>query len=331
MKVSKQFKVTTALSMALLMGLSTQAFAAQSPIDVSVYQVPMHFTFDGKEYAPPEGQKGFIYEGSTYVPIRFISYALDKAVKWDADTYTVTIAEPKEADKININEYKMNTQVNTKLNEKFDKANLVSSKLNVYKEKIAYVFDGVSKSPSEDLPGYIVDGSLYVPMRFFSESIGKTINWDPKTFTVSAVTALDKKDPEVKVPEIPKPDPQVPAAGGGGAVGGGGPVGGGEGEGTTKASLDSIKSETEAQLRDLQAKSNDELTSLYNQYKSSQDTSLIAEALTKVAEADASFNQLMNDLNTKLTNNGYDTSIVNSYREQYAQLKENAQNEIKGN
>nr|WP_240159868.1 copper amine oxidase N-terminal domain-containing protein [Paenibacillus aceris] len=272
---------------------------------------------------------GFIYEGSTYVPIRFISYSLDKAVKWDADTYTVTISEPKETDKINIKEYKLNAQVYSKSNEKLDKAKLTSSKLNVYKEKIAYVFDGVAKSPSDDLPGYIVDGSLYVPIRFFSESVGKTINWDPKTYTVSAVTTPVKKDPEVIVPETPKTEPTAPAAGGS-TVGGGGAVGGGGGGGSTKPSLDSIKSETEAQLRDLQTKSKEELTSLYNQYKSTHDTSLIADASTKIDEADSTFNQLMSDLNTKLSNNGYDTSIVDTYRAEYEQIKEDAKNDILG-
>ncbi|MGQ7889881.1 copper amine oxidase N-terminal domain-containing protein [Paenibacillus sp. WC2504] len=330
MKVKKHYTTAAGLSLALLLGISTGASASQTPVDVDVYQIPMHFKFDGKEYAPPEGQMGFIYEGSTYVPIRFISYSLDKAVKWDADTYTVTISEPKEADKVNIKEYKLNTQVYSKSNEKIDKSKLVSSKLNVYKEKVAFIFDGVAKSPSDDLPGYIVDGSLYVPMRFFSESVGKTISWDPETYTVSAVTTPDVKDPEIKVPETPKPDPQAPAAGGGGAIGGGG-TGGSGGGNITKPSLDALKSETEAQLRQLQAKSKEELTSLYNQYKNTQDKNLIAEALNKIAETDATFNRLMNDLDTKLTDNGYDTSIINTYKEQYNQIKEDAKNEIISN
>ena len=70
MKVSKGFKAIVGLSLVFIMGFSAQANAAQAPTDVDVYQIPMHFTFDGEEYAPPEGQQGFIYEGTTYVPIR---------------------------------------------------------------------------------------------------------------------------------------------------------------------------------------------------------------------------------------------------------------------
>ncbi|NOU89009.1 hypothetical protein GC102_25145 [Paenibacillus sp. LMG 31460] len=325
MKATKRFKVSAALSIALVMGMSTQAFAAQAPLDVNVYQIPMHFTFDGKEYAPPEGQQGFIFEGSTYVPIRFISYSLDKAVEWNADTYTVTIAEPKETDKINISEYKLNAQVHSKSNEKIDKSKLTPSKLNAYKEKISYVFDGVAKSTSVDLPGYIVDGSLYVPIRFFSESVGKTINWDPETYTVSAVTVPDKKDPEVKLPEVPKVDPKAPVVGGGGGpVGGGGAPGGG----TSKPSLDSITTDTEAKLKQLEAKSSEELRALYDQYLISKDPALIVQALTKISQADSEFNQIMNDTNSKLTNNGYDNSIIDTYKEKYEQAKEDAKNNI---
>lgn len=331
MKVTNRFKATAGLSLALFMGMSTGVSAAQSPIDVDVYQVPMHFTFDGKELAPPDGQMGFIYEGSTYVPIRFISYSLDKAVKWDADTYTVTIAEPKETDKINISEYKLNAQVHSKSNDKFDKSKLVSSKLNVYKEKISYVFDGVSKSPSEDLPGYIIDGSLYVPMRFFSESVGKTINWDPVTYTVSAVTTPDKKDPEVKVPETPKPETQVPAAGGGGAVGGGGSVGGGGGGDTTKPSLDSIKSATKAKLDQLEAESSSRLTDLYIQYLATNDPALKKQGEEVLAEIDSRFNEIISSAETQLNNNDYDTSVISEYKQAYEEKKEQAKNAINPN
>ncbi|OAS21863.1 copper amine oxidase N-terminal domain-containing protein [Paenibacillus oryzisoli] len=312
MKASQRLKVITGLSLAVMMGITAQASAAQAPLDVNVYQVPMHFTFDGKEYAPPEGQQGFIYEGTTYVPIRFISYSLDKAVNWDPTTYTVTIAEPQATDKINISEYKLNTQVYSKSNEKFDKSKLAPSNLKVYKEKINYVFDGVKKSPADELPGYIVDGSLFVPIRFFSESVGKTINWNPETYTVSADTKEDKK-PEVKLPET-KPVVTPPIGGG---VGGGG--GGGS---TIKASEASIRADAEAKMDQLKAEAKAALQALYDQYKANPDPSLILEGLAKVEQYDNQFAQLNNDTKSKLSENGYDTSITDRYKEQYEQMKE---------
>ncbi|CAN7342270.1 copper amine oxidase N-terminal domain-containing protein [Paenibacillus sp. LjRoot56] len=315
MKASQRLKVITGLSIAVMMGISAQASAAQAPLDVDVYQVPMHFTFDGKEYAPPEGQQGFIYEGTTYVPIRFISYSLDKAVNWDPNTYTVTIAEPKTTEKINISEYKLNTQVYSKSTEKFDKSKLAPSNLKVYKEKINYVFDGVKKSPSDELPGYIVDGSLFVPIRFFSESVGKTINWDSETYTVSAVTKEEKK-PEVKLPEVkPETKPVTP-----------GPVGGGGGGGapSTKPSEASIKADAEAKLTQLKESASSKLQALYDQYKENPSSSLIANGKAILDQIESQFNQIISETTDKLNTNGYDTSIINSYEDQYNQIKDDA-------
>ncbi|OCT10712.1 hypothetical protein A8709_23020 [Paenibacillus pectinilyticus] len=308
MKVRNHFKIIAGLSLALTMGFSTLASAAQTPTDVNVYQIPMHFTFDGKEYAPPEGQQGFIYEGTTYVPIRFISYSLDKAVSWDPATYTVTIAEPKASEKININEYKINAQVYTKSEEKLDKSKLALSNLTVYKEKISYVFDGVTKSPSDELPGYIVDGSLYVPIRFFSESVGKTINWDPVTYTVSATTTEVKKDDE-KLPETTKPGTTAPVAGGGG------------GGGVTKPTFESIKAETDSRVSALRSKAASELLDLYAKYLSTHDESLKSQGWAVIAQTDSQFAQIMSDMRAKLVANAYDTSIITTYEADYESEK----------
>lgn len=315
MKVSKQFKVITGLSLALIMGVSAQAGAVQSPTDVNVYQVPMHFTFDGKEFAPPEGQQGFIYEGTTYVPIRFISYALEKAVNWDPNTYTVTIEEPKATEKININEYKLNTQVYGKTEGKLDKSKVAPTNLKVYKEKVSYVFDGVAKSPSDQLPGYIVDGSLFVPIRFFSESVGKTINWDPETYTVSANTT-EKKDPEVKLPETTTKPVTTAPVGGGGA--------------STKVPYDSITSEAESKLTLLLDQSKTELQALYDEYLRTGEKSLISDAVTKLGQIENKFNQIISDTESKLISNGYETTIIDTYKLKYQQMKLDAQKSIIG-
>ncbi|NEW05991.1 peptidylprolyl isomerase [Paenibacillus sp. SYP-B3998] len=66
----------------------TAAFAASSQIDVAFRN--LKYMFDGVEKAPAEG-KGFIYEGSTYVPLKFVSEALGKAVEWDETNETIWI------------------------------------------------------------------------------------------------------------------------------------------------------------------------------------------------------------------------------------------------
>ncbi|NOU89782.1 peptidylprolyl isomerase [Paenibacillus sp. LMG 31460] len=72
----------------------TVAFAANSQIEVAFRS--LKYMFDGVEKAPSEA-KGFIYEGSTYVPLRFVSEALGKKVAWDEENETIWIGNnPKQ-------------------------------------------------------------------------------------------------------------------------------------------------------------------------------------------------------------------------------------------
>ncbi|MFD0694740.1 peptidylprolyl isomerase [Paenibacillus sp. GCM10027628] len=72
----------------------TAAFAAGSQIEVAFRN--LKYMFDGAEKVPSEG-KGFIYEGSAYVPLRFVSEALGKKVEWDEANETIWIGgNPKQ-------------------------------------------------------------------------------------------------------------------------------------------------------------------------------------------------------------------------------------------
>ncbi|WP_219834839.1 stalk domain-containing protein [Paenibacillus sp. R14(2021)] len=43
--------------------------------------------------------------------------------------------------------------------------------------QIHYFFDGVSKQPSKDAQGFMYKNTIYVPLRFVSESLGKSVEW----------------------------------------------------------------------------------------------------------------------------------------------------------
>lgn len=78
---------------ALLGSAITGTAAYASGTQIEVLFRPLTFLFDGVEKQPAEGAS-FIYDGSTYVPLRFISETLGKEVGWDDATGTVTIDEP---------------------------------------------------------------------------------------------------------------------------------------------------------------------------------------------------------------------------------------------
>jgi hypothetical protein len=47
---------------------------------------PIKIFIDGQERNPPEDMKPFIYEGRTYVSLRYVGEAFGKNVDWDGTT-----------------------------------------------------------------------------------------------------------------------------------------------------------------------------------------------------------------------------------------------------
>lgn len=75
---------------------------------IKVQNVDVTMLFDGVALQPPVGQHVFMYNNTTYVPLRFMSYALQKSVSWDAKNLKVTVAEPSSSEMVVIKEYLMN-------------------------------------------------------------------------------------------------------------------------------------------------------------------------------------------------------------------------------
>lgn len=90
-------------------------------------------------------------DGRTLVPLRAIFEALGATVDWDQSTKTV-----------------IGTQGNRVIKLQID-------------NKIAKV-DG--KDVVLDVPGTIINGSTFVPVRFIAESLGAKVDWDTNTNTV---------------------------------------------------------------------------------------------------------------------------------------------------
>ncbi|MEX2462535.1 MAG: NPCBM/NEW2 domain-containing protein [Paenibacillaceae bacterium] len=65
---------------------------AQDSIQIEVYFNDLKYMIDGVQKKPVVNQ-GFIHSGTTYVPLRFISEALDKEVSWDGETNTIWVGK----------------------------------------------------------------------------------------------------------------------------------------------------------------------------------------------------------------------------------------------
>lgn len=94
-KIKQNLKMLTAgavLGGVLFSGVSYAASAT----NIDVYFQPLKYFFDGVEKKSPADQQGFIYQGTTYVPLRFVSEALGKEVGYDGPTSSIYVGKQKE-------------------------------------------------------------------------------------------------------------------------------------------------------------------------------------------------------------------------------------------
>lgn len=295
------------------------AVKASAPVRVQNTDVAM--LFDGVELQPPAGQYVFMYNNTTYVPLRFMSYALQKSVSWDAKNLKVTVAEPSSSELVVIKEYLMNATADAAFTQKNIALNNV---------KASYVFNGTAKALPAGQSSYLLNGSIYVPLRFLSESVGNSISWNPKTKTITANSkeyeagqasvkpTNDGSKPSASATPAPAATPEPSS---GAAAGGAGSAGAGGGTGSGKVSYESITSETEAKLSALQSQSTSALMSIAFEYVAATDAvakqSIKAKGIQQLASFTASFNSIIADAEQKLNNNGYSTDIIKQYRSEF--------------
>ena len=66
--------LTALLAVIMILGV-IPAYTATVANNVKIKPVDVRMNFDGTELSLPAGQFVFIYKGTTYVPLRFVSYA----------------------------------------------------------------------------------------------------------------------------------------------------------------------------------------------------------------------------------------------------------------
>ncbi|MNR19742.1 hypothetical protein D3C85_1365510 [compost metagenome] len=156
----------------------------------------------------------------------------------------------------------------------------------------------------------MLNGSLYVPLRFLSESVGNSISWDQKNKTITAASkAYQAQQPQATgsttSSTTSSPVPSAAAAGGGSA-------------GSGKVTYEQITGDTEAKLNALRDQSASTLGGLVMDYINAKDdatkASLIAKGKQQLASFTASFNSIIADAEQKLNSNGYSTAIIAEYR-----------------
>lgn len=309
-------KVTIPAAAVLLVSLVGVApLTASAPVSVSaasvttakavntvkVQSMDVKMIFDGVNLTPPSGQFVFIYNNSAYVPLRFVSYALQKSVAWDAKNLKVTVSEPTGSEQVVINEYLMNNA--------FNNTSTVTGKSFVMNQVDAkYMFNGAIKALPSGQSSYLLNGSLYVPLRFLSESVGNEIKWDQKSKTITATS--DRNEGQTNAGSSTSTNGNSTGNASSGSASGG--------TSSEKVSYESITSSTEAQLSALRSQSQSALMSTAMEYLAATDAaskaSIKAKGLSQLNNFTASFNSIVADAEKQLKDNGYSTDVINQYK-----------------
>lgn len=282
--------------------------AAASVVQVPTQQVIMNF--DGQVLQLPDQQFVFIINGITYVPIRFTSYALQKMVQWDGTQRTVTVSEPTDEEKAKLIQYL------EFLAHPSSAAEAGTTSIAVTPIEAKLIFDGVEKQLLDSQSIYSYKGSIYVPIRFMSEAVGTTVEWDSSTKTITGqslayLEAQQQQSTESSADET---------------VSGGSSSSGSTTNSSTTVSYDSITSAAEEELTSLQSSCETSLKKIASQYVDAETESekeeLVEEGKAELEKCTKQFEEIVGETTEKLTANGYSTDIIDEYREEFEEQLE---------
>ncbi|CAM4322347.1 copper amine oxidase N-terminal domain-containing protein [Paenibacillus alkaliterrae] len=280
---------------------------------------PISLVFDGQELKLPDKQYSFIYQGRTYVPIRYISYALQKMVAWDGEK--ATISEPTEKELASLKKHLQSAAAGTQKPQ-------ASVTISMKSVKAKLVFDGKEKVLPAGQILFNYNGSIYVPLRFLAESAGTDIGWDPATKTVSGESAAFRAEQGAGEEEASL-EPEEGSEGsegtgteaGAGAGAGGGTGAGGGAAGTVKLTYEQITADAEARLGALRNSCETTLFGILLENSGADNELLKSKLLQEVDNCTAKFEAIMTDVTAQLATNGYSTAVIADYRAAYqAQL-----------
>lgn len=304
--------------LATLLAFIVQPHYAQAAAStVKTQSVAYETIFDGRTLQMPDNQYLFTYQGTSYVPIRYIAYGLLQSVQWNASTSTVTVSKPTDKEQVVLREYFLNA-----IGASGAPASIGNQKLSITPAKASFVFYGVKKQLPAGQTAYMLNNSLYVPIRFMSESTGMNVKWDSSSKRITITSPAPASDK----PTEPKPeDPASGNAAGSGNSGSTGNASGGSAGGgivmPSAPAYDDVKFRADAKLQTLYMNAKTTFLKLGQQYVDTSDKAKRA-ALKKQGEASlasfsSQFDSLVSQVEAELNKYGYSTSIIQEYRQKY--------------
>jgi YD repeat-containing protein len=168
--------VFLALALALMFSLAVPAAASNGNESITVTCRAIRIVVDGTEITPTDasGQpvEPFIYNGTTFLPVRAVARALALTVAWDEATSTVTLTSGGTADPGSGTAAATNGTKTIAINRR----------------DIRIVMNGTEITPTDAngnaVEPFIYDGTTYLPVRAVASALGVAVAWDDAASTV---------------------------------------------------------------------------------------------------------------------------------------------------
>lgn len=182
------FVVSLAVSFACLTG-GASAAAQLSSHSISV-NTGIKIYVNGREFVPADSESApvavFIYNGTTYLPVRAISGLFGTGVEWDNETKSVYLGS---RDGVSLPKYSDLAGVNTSPFT-FGRENItVFTGVEIYYNGVRFEPTG---SDGENVDVFLYNGTTYLPVRAISSLFAAQIDWDQQSKAVMLTTAESK-------------------------------------------------------------------------------------------------------------------------------------------
>jgi len=206
----KKTMVCSFLGVFLLVGFPNHSSAGTVNNDIHMYE-SLKLIFNGEEDTTGENgyfyngeknvPKALIYAGTTYVPLRYFTNMMGDQVGWDGDQNIIWVnGEKPEVDNSGSDEIqKIVGGINV---HAAGKPLFVDSVDFFFYPGLKLYFNGTEDTSGtnglyfngwRDVPKHlIINGSTYVPLRYFAEHLGipkEEIQWDPTIPAISVGAA----------------------------------------------------------------------------------------------------------------------------------------------
>jgi uncharacterized protein YkwD len=168
------------LAFCFLLGNTVTAETLSQTTNVSM--APITFYFDGKPDTTSKDSgyffngrssipKGIIYQGTTYVPLRYFSEKLNVEVGWEPVTRSIWLGKRP------LNLSPAFSQTTTRILASIGNATIQADIV-----PYSFYFDGQSTANAPK--GLSYEWSTYVPLRYLSEQLKKEVGWDPTSRSI---------------------------------------------------------------------------------------------------------------------------------------------------